>query len=427
MILDRKIVPPIHDAVTFDYKLPPMNEISLDNGVPVYWLNAGVQDVVQIDWMFKAGLWQEQKASVAQATAGLLKNGTLKYTAEQINESLEFYGAQLKVSAGNDFTTITLYSLTKHLPVLLPIVREVIMEATFPEHELGIYKQNTVQRLLINLRQCEFVANQRIDLLLFGEDHPYGRFSKKEGIEALTREDLVAFHKNNYNFADARIFMAGQVGDKEVKYLNDFFGKVATGKKIVNTGIFQVPAMTERVHHISNDPNGVQGAIRIGSLFPNRHHPDYTPFVVLNTLFGGYFGSRLMSNIREDKGYTYGIYSSLSPELNGGSFVIHTETGRDVVEKAIKEIYHEMDVLCNEAADEDELLLVKNYLLGGLLGDLDGPFSILQRWRTLILNGFTEDYFNNNVQIYKSVTAQELQALAQKYFNPKAYYEVVVI
>jgi zinc protease len=148
---------------------------------------------------------------------------------------------------------------------------------------------------------------------------------------------------------------------------------------------------------------------------------------VLNTLFGGYFGSRLMSNIREDKGYTYGIYSSLAPELNGGSITIHSETGTDVVEPAIKEIYKEMELLCNEAADEEELLLVKNYLLGGLLGDLDGPFSILQRWRSIILNGFDENYFNNNVHIYKTVTPAELQALAQKYYDPKDFYEVVVI
>ena len=149
--------------------------------------------------------------------------------------------------------------------------------------------------------------------------------------------------------------------------------------------------------------------------------------IVLNTIFGGYFGSRLMSNVREDKGYTYGIYSSISPEVNGGSMTIHTETGRDVVEMAIKEVYHEMDVLCNELVPDDELLLVKNYLLGGLLGDLDGPFSILQRWRTLILNGFKEDYFNNNINIYKTVSAKELQSLAQKYFNRQDFYEVVVI
>jgi predicted Zn-dependent peptidase len=190
---------------------------------------------------------------------------------------------------------------------------------------------------------------------------------------------------------------------------------------------FTLPAMQERVQRFSNDPNGVQGAIRLGRIFPNRHHPDYTPMVVLNTLFGGYFGSRLMSNIREEKGYTYGIHSSLIPELNGGSMLIQTETGRDVTELAVKEIYKEMETLCNEPADDEELLLVKNYLLGGILGDLDGPFSILQRWRSLLLSGFTEEQFNNNINIYKTITAKELQALANKYYDPNQFYEIVVI
>ena len=427
MVLDRKALPAIHDAVEFEYNLPPINADKLDNGLPLYWLNAGVQDVVQIDWVFPAGLWYEQKSSVAHATAGLLKNGTSRHTAEQIHEALEFYGAQLKVAASNDYATITLYTMTRHLEVLLPMVHEIITESTFPEDEVALHKRNAIQRLMVNLRQCEFVANQRIDALLFGEHHPYGRFSKKEVIEQLQREDLVAFYNAHYNLANAKIFMAGKVSEKDVKCLNDIFGKSPLQKSEADKQVFAAPPATEKVQRINNDPNGVQGAIRIGRLFPNRHHEDYTPMVVLNTLFGGYFGSRLMSNIREDKGYTYGIYSSLSPELNGGSFVIHTETGRDVVEQAIKEVYHEMEVLCNEEAPEDELMLVKNYLLGGLLGDLDGPFSILQRWRTLILNGFTEDYFNNNIRIYKSVTAKELQLLAQKYFNTKDFHEIVVI
>ncbi|MCW3120711.1 MAG: insulinase family protein [Flavipsychrobacter sp.] len=427
MALDRTAAPAIHDAVEFDYKLPPINKEQLDNGLPVYWLDAGVQDVVQVDWIFPAGLWYEQKASVAHATAGLLKNGTSKHTAEQIHEALEFYGAQLKINAGNDYATITLYSLTKHLPDLLPMVYEIITDATFPEHEVEIHKRNAIQRLLVNLRQCEFVANQHIDALLFGETHPYGRYSKRENIEALTREDLMTFYRNHYNLANAQIFTAGKISKKEVALINDIFGKTVLEKPPVVRAEFSDPDHSERIHKVNNDPNGVQGAIRIARLFPNRHHPDYSPMVVLNTLFGGYFGSRLMSNIREDKGYTYGIYSSLSPEINGGSMVIHTETGRDVVDNAIKEVYHEMEVLCNELVDDEELLLVKNYLLGGLLGDLDGPFSILQRWRTLILNGFTEEYFNNNIRIYKTVTAKELQLLAQKYYNTKDFYEVVVV
>ena len=427
MVLDRNVSPAIHDAVEFEYKLPPINKNKLDNGLPLYWLDAGVQDVVQVDWIFPAGLWYEQKPAVAHATAGLLKNGTTKHTAEQINEALEFYGAQLKVAAGNDYATVTLYALTKHLPVLLPMVLEIITEATFAESEVEIHKHNAIQRLLVNLRQCEFVANQKIDALLFGPDHPYGRCSKKENIEGLTQEDLVTFYRNHYTLSNVQMFMAGRISEKEVNCINEVFGKYSLEKTEIKERLFTGSVSPEKIHRIANDPNGVQGAVRIGRLFPNRHHPDYSPMVVLNTLFGGYFGSRLMSNIREDKGYTYGIYSSLSPEINGGSFVIHTETGRDVIEKAIKEIYHEMEVLCNEAATEDELLLVKNYLLGGLLGDLDGPFSILQRWRTLILNGFTEDYFNNNIRIYKTITPKELQALAQKYFGKDDFHEVVVI
>lgn len=427
MVLDRTKAPAIHDAIAFEYNLPPINTVKLDNGLPLHWLNAGVQDVVEIDWVFRAGLWYEQKQSVAQATAGLLKNGTSKHTAEQINEALEYYGAQLKVSAGNDFSLVTLHTLTRHLPSLLPMVHEILTDAVFPEQEVEIHKRNAIQRLLVNLRQCEFVANRKIDAMLFGEDHPYGRFSKKESIEALQREDLLTHYKNSYDLYTVQMFMAGKVGEKEVKYMNDVFGTVKLTPFQEKEPNFPIPNLPEKTAQIVNDPNGVQGAIRIGRIFPNRFDPDYAPLVVLNTLFGGYFGSRLMSNIREDKGYTYGIYSSLTPDAFSGSMVIHTETGRDVIEQAVKEVYKEMDLLRKTEAGEEELLLVKNYLLGGLLGDLDGPFSILHRWRTLILHGFGKDYFNNNIRIYKTITAKELRTLAEKYYDPKAFCEVVVV
>ncbi len=427
MTLNRTTAPHIHDAIDFEFKLPAINSTALRNGLPLYWIDAGVQEVAQIDWVFPAGIWYENDGSVAHAAAGLLKNGTSRHTSEQISEALEFYGAQLKVNPGNDLSTVTLYCLTKHLPSLLPMVYEILTDAIYPQHELEIYTNNVIQRLLVNLRQCEFVANQRIDATLFGENHPYGRFSKQEKIANLNRESLLSFYKRHYDLSRAKIFMGGKVGNKEVQLLNDIFGSYNSSAQPLQVPSFDVQSSTERIHHISNDPNGVQGAIRIGRLFPNRHHPDYSPMVVLNTLFGGYFGSRLMSNIREDKGYTYGIYSSMSPDFNGGSLVIQTETGRAVTEDAVKEIYKEMDLICAEKADDEEILLVKNYLLGSLLGDLDGPFSILARWRSLINNGFNENKFYENINIYKNITAGELRDLAGKYFNKKDYYEIVVI
>jgi predicted Zn-dependent peptidase len=427
--LDRRTPPLVHDAIEFEYNLPPINREKLRNGLPLYWLRAGVQDVVEIDWIFPAGVWHEPKPAVAHATAGLLKNGTTHRPAHEVHEVFESRGASLKVSAGDDWSSVTLYCLTKHLPDLLPVVREVIEEAAFPEDEVRLHKQNAIQRLMVSLRECEFVANQRIDALLFGEAHPYGRYSRREKIEAITREDLVQFHRDRYDLGRVQVFAGGAIGTKEVKLLDEVFGGAAL--KAQENGeeetTFSAPAPSDRVQRITNDPAGVQGAIRIGRLFPNRYHPDFAPMVVLNTLMGGYFGSRLMSNIREDKGYTYGIYSSLQPLIHGGSLIIHTEAGRDVCEAAVTEVWKELDLLKQEPADEDELLLVKNYLLGGLLGDLDGPFQLLSRWRSLILNGFEAERFDENIRMYKSITADALQKLAQRYYNREDFYEIVVV
>lgn len=428
MSLDRRTPPPIKDAVHFTYTLPPINTHTLQNGIPLYWFSGGVQDVVEVDWIFPAGSWQEEKPAVAQATAVLLKSGTKNRTSAEIAEAFEFYGAYLKAGAGPDWATLTLHCLTKHLDELLPIVHEILTEASFPESELALYKQTSVQKLLVNLRQCEFVANQKIDALLFGEAHPYGRFTRKEKIEAVTREDVVKHWYDCFDLSKARIFMAGKIDDAAVREVEKIFGSTKTGRGEEAVKTFSVAAPSERVHRVINDPTGVQGAIRIARPFPNRQHPDFAPMVVLNTVFGGYFGSRLMSNIREEKGYTYGIYSSLAPMQHGGSLTIHTEVGRDVAEDAVKEIWKEMDELCNELVDDEELLLVKNYLLGGLLGDLDGPFQVLARWRTIILNGFTAEQFDTNVAIYKSITAEEVQRLAKKYYSERNdWYEVVVI
>lgn len=426
-MLNRTKAPKIHDAIDFNYVLPPIHESSLQNGLPLYWLNAGVQDVIEIDWVFPAGIWFEQKPGVAQCTAALLKSGTTTRTAHEINEAFEYYGANLNVSCGNDFAILSLYTLTKHLDKLLPIVEDILMNAVFPEEELALYKKNAVQKLMVSLRQCEFVANQKIDAAIFGEEHPYGRYSKKENIEALTKEDLQHFFKSHYALANMHLFMSGNVGSKELASMDAVFGKaIITHQPLIQKTVTAHPS-SEKKQFILNDENGVQGAIRIGRSFINRHHEDFAPMVVLNTLFGGYFGSRLMSNIREDKGYTYGIYSAQSPFLNGGIFSIHTEVGRDVIENAVNEIYFEMDRLCREAVPEEELLLVKNYLLGNLLGDLDGPFHIIQRWRTLILNGFTVEHFNRNISIYKSIEAKDVQTLAQKYFVREDFHEIVVI
>jgi predicted Zn-dependent peptidase len=426
-MLDRTIAPPIQDAVSFDYHLQACNTETGHNGVPIYWLSAGTQDVVQVEWVFDAGLWEEQKPGVARATGALLKNGTTQKNALQINEALEFYGASLTATVTNDYTFVTLHALSKHLEVLLPIVREVLFQPSFPEKELDIYIRNTLQRLSIKLQKTDFVAHREIDAYLFGQQHPYGKFILPEDFQALTSEDLKNFHKQYYASRNCKIFLAGKIDQSHVRLVEEYFGREKWGVEAPRISLdYLLTPDAEKKHRLQITEKSVQGSIRLNRLFPKRNHPDFAPMVLLNTVFGGYFGSRLMANIREDKGYTYGIYSHIYSYKNNSAFMIATEAGAEVCEAAISEIYKEMDLLCREKIPEAELSLVKNYLLGNILGGLDGPFSLIQRWKSIILNGLPAQQFDKNIEIYKNVTAEELLILAQKYLLKEDYFELVV-
>ncbi len=423
--LDRKLAPHIKDAVDLDLRLRPYEKHVLNNGVDVYAVNAGAEDVLLIEWVFYAGNWFEKKNLVAASTNFLLKNGTSAKNAFQLNEHFEYYGSYLNRSCYNETATITLHCLAKHLEALLPVVREMMVDAIFPEEEIRIYKQNMKQRLNVNMKKCDFVAGRLIDAYLFGEEHPYGKYTKFEDYDGVTRETLVDFYKNYYQDGKFIMFVAGKVPSNLYALLNQNFGDL--GNKPVEVFDIIRNSAEEKKYRVINDPQGVQGAIRMGTHFPNRHHPDFARTQVLNNLFGGFFGSRLMSNIREEKGYTYGIYSYLENHIQQSAWIISTEAGRDVCEATIVEVYKEMELLRNELVEDDELLLVRNYMMGSILGDLDGPFHIINRWKNIILNGLEEDYFYKQIETIRNVSAKELQELANKYLLPEKFYELVVI
>ncbi|MFZ1305652.1 MAG: pitrilysin family protein [Ferruginibacter sp.] len=425
--MNRKTAPLIKDAIEFNLELKPYQKFTLDNGVPVYTIDAGAQEVVQVEMVFYAGNWFEKQKSVAAAVNYLLKNGTSTKSAFEINEEFEYYGAYCNRSCFNETAVVSLSSLSKQLAAVLPVVRDMITDSVFSEAELDIYKQNSKQRIKVNLQKCDFVATRLIDAYVFGEAHPYGKYTNPEDLDALNSDLLKDFFKQYYLNGQCVIFVSGKLpADIEVQ-LNSAFGDLSL-KPFNNqlTTIIQSPA-TEKKYRIGNDPNGVQGAIRIARPFPNRHHPDFMKVMVLNTVFGGFFGSRLMSNIREDKGYTYGIHSYVQNHIHDSAWMISTEAGKDVCEATIEEVYKEMKLLREDLVDDEELLLVRNYLIGTILGDLDGPFQIMGRWKNLVLNNLDGDYFYRSIQTIKNISAEELRELSKKYLNPADFYEIVVI
>ncbi len=425
-MLDRKKAPSITDATDFKLTLKPYEHFTLDNGVPVYAINAGAQDVLQIEMVFYAGNFFEKNKSVAAATNHLLKNGTKNRTAFELNEAFEYYGASCSRACYSETAVLSLHTLTKHTSKLLPVMRDMLTEASFLKEELDIFVQNTKQRLSVNLQKCEFVAGRKIDQFLYGEYHPYGTFTAAADMDALDAEQLLAFYNKFYVNGECVIFTAGKLPEDFQKLVNDHFGDLNLRQPTYKVSHIKTTPADETKYRIQNDENAVQGAIRIAQPFPNRHHPDFKKVIVLNTVFGGFFGSRLMSNIREDKGYTYGIYSYLQNHMQESAWLISTEAGKDVAEATIEEVYKEMKLLRDKPIDAEELALVRNYMIGGILGDLDGPFHIIAKWKNIILNNLDEGYFYNSIAAVKETGPEELQALANKYLQPEKFYELIV-
>lgn len=425
-MLNRTNPPHIKDAIEFELELKPYEKFVLDNGIEVYAIDAGAQDVLQMEMVFYAGNSFEESNAVAATTSYMLKNGTSSKSAFELNEHFEYYGAYCNRTCQNETASISLHTLSKHLPVLLPVIKEMITDSIFPEEELSIYIQNSKQKLSVSLKKCDFVANRLIDAYLFGENHPYGKYITSADYDALTTAQLKEHFQQYYLNGHCIIFVAGKLPIDLFKVVNEQFGHltIKPGKQQITNNI--LPAVTKK-YRLTNDPKGVQGAIRIARDFPNRHHPDFMKMMVLNTVFGGFFGSRLMSNIREEKGYTYGIHSYVQNHFQDTALLISTEAGKDVTDATVEEIYKEMEILREELIDEEELLLVRNYLIGNILGDLDGPFHIIGRWKNIILNNLKEEYFYDSIKMIKTISAEELKTLANKYLQPADFYELIVI
>jgi zinc protease len=425
----RTAAPRIKDPVEFDIKLPPAQRHKLSNGVDVFAVDMGTEDTIMINWVFNAGNAFEEKKAVAAATNQLLKNGTSTRSAFELNEHFEYHGAYLNRSCYNETAEVSVHCLSKHLNVLLPAVADIFSNSVFPEKEIEIYAQNARQRLKVSLQKSEFVASRLIDAYLFGEQHPYGKYNELDDYSAITQSDLLSFYDTNYRKGHVVMFIAGKLPEGIIEELDRVFGSLpwSSLQSDIRNIAYPKARNPKRKHLVVNDEQGVQAAIRIAREFPNRHHPDFQKALILNNIFGGYFGSRLMANIREDKGYTYGIHSYIMNLVKETGWLISTEAGRDVSEATVKEIYNEMEQLREEEIDEEELHITKNYMIGTILGELDGPFQVAGRWKNLVLNGLDENYFYKGIQTIKTVTAEELRALADKYFDPAEFIEVVVV
>ncbi len=422
--LRRNIQPEINliDTIT----IPGPEKVVLSNGIPVYLVNSGTQDIIKIEFIFNAGNWFEDKPMVARFTNKMLKEGTQNFTSLEIDQKIDFYGAHLETSVDFDMAYVLLYSLNKHLENTLAVFAEVIKFPVFPERELAILIQNQKQEFIINNEKVRYLARRKFNEQIFGKTHPYGRLFETNDFDTITREHLAAFHQHHYRLENCKILVAGKIPKNMVELLNHYFGQKQDENPIIFTEpeISQFP-VNNRLFHIIKD-NAIQSAIRIGKVLFNKKHPDYLKLKVLNTVFGGYFGSRLMTNIREDKGYTYGIGSAIVSLQHSGFFSIASEVGAEVTRSAIDEIYNEIRILQQETIPETELNLVRNYMLGSFQRNVDGAFALSENIKSLLVYDLDQDFNREYIGIIKNITAEELRELAKQYLDIDSLTEIIV-
>lgn len=386
----------------------------LDNGIPVFSIDAGTQEVMKVELVFDAGTATADRILIASTTSKLLTAGTSRKTAAEIAETVDFYGAHLQAETSHDDCSLTLFTLSKHLQKTLPVLTEVYADAIFPEDEIATHLSKSQQEMLVNQEKVSYLGAKAFAAALFGENHPYGRSASVSDYDSITRNDVIAFYQSHILNGIKHILIAGKLNKNTIELLNNAFGK-ASRKEHANPNI-EITPQTSQTTHVEK-VGAVQNSIKIGRVLFNRKHADFIGLQVLSTVLGGYFGSRLMSNIREDKGYTYGIGAGIVSLKNSGYLSISTEVGADVCKPAINEIFKEIERLRKEPISINELDLVRNYMLGSILKSVDGPFAISDKWKTYLRYDLGMSSHNSLIKQIQTITPERLRELANIYFK----------
>jgi zinc protease len=422
MKMPDRIQPPLFQ---FDNRVSTeVTSVRLKNGIPVFMLEAGTEEIMRIEFVFRAGSSQEYIPLLASSTNMMLTEGTENFNSEELNNILDYYGIFLNLSAEKDSAGMIMYFLKKQVKKALELAAEILFRPVFPAREFSVLMNKRLRWYLINREKVQNIATDELLESVFGSRHPYGRQAKEEDFNNLIPPVLMDFHSKFYTPENLGIIISGRIHDKTTELLNKYFGEFHPVNNYIeetNNHLLGKPGMKVRIEK----QGAIQTAIRIGSSTIKKTDPDYPGLKFLNTLLGGYFGSRLMKNIREEKGYTYGIHSSVSSFRESGLLVISTEVGTEYTEKTVDEIYREISRLQIEPVKNEEIQVVRNYISGELLRMFNGPFALAESFKAVWQFGLDLTYYNIFAEKLDTISQDEIIRLANAYYNIDKLYEVI--
>ena len=416
--------PPLISEVR-SLRIPPIRQTTLANGIEVFVLQDAFAEYLRFDLVIDAGRNQELHPMTSKSAALLLSEGCEGMNGKQISDQFESKGSSLHIRSSLDHTFLSFISIEDHADVLLETVAKVVMTPTYAEEEVEKYKKRQSRKLDIELRKTEVVAYREMTSIIFGEDSPYGYNSTREMYRHLTKDDIAEFYIKCLRPGKKWMFLAGNIDDRLLHKIENLFGQLpnnAFTPEIITP--VHVNSLKQTAHF--DMPNSVQTSLRLFRPLFTRQHQDFPEMFLLSIVFGGYFGSHLMKNIREDEGLTYGIYASLDNLRHSGYFYISTETKHSNTSLVLKLIEEEMNKMSEQLCSEEELQMVKRYIAGQFLRMMDGPLNVIKVYRTLALDGLKSDFYDELLNRVWRCTAKNLQETAQSYLRPDQFSLVTV-
>lgn len=417
----QRIQPSLHPF--YPGSLPEIKSLSLRNNIPVFLIDAGTEDMIRIEFTFKAGMVKEYIPLLAASVNMMLTEGSMNYSAEELNRLIDFYGVFMNPLIDKDRAGIVVYLLNKHLEKVLELCREILFFPSFPEKELVNLMNKRLSRFHVNREKVQVLSLDQFFRSLYGNHHPYGRQIVESDFENITPAILKDFHTKHYTPENMAIIVSGKIPVNIPELLNLFSDKASPGNLYIEETENHILGEKRKKVRI-NKPGAVQTSIRIGSATINKRDPDYPGLKFLDAILGGYFGSRLMKNIREDKGYTYGIHSALSSLDLCGYKLISTEVGKKYTQKTIDEIRKEIILLQTVPVEKEELDVVRQFLSGEMVRMFDGPFALAESFRSVWEFGLDNTYYIRLAEKIRTIGADEIMWLAQKYYKIDDLYEI---
>lgn len=420
MGIDRYKEPNTSDIYSISY--PKVEILKASNGIDVHVLRSDTENVIKIDLVFLAGT-RFAHPLVAQAAADLMTEATKHQNSETLSNIIESNGAYLYTDIHRDRVTLSLVVLERFFDNVIKTFCDVITSAAYDNSDIDNYITIQKQHLIYSLENSSTLANKRFSEMLFGEESPYGKVIKPADYDTLQRKQICEFYRKHYTAEGCYAVVSGNFSDQTFRHIMAVIESVRSGKEIENNPIIlALPKARENILK----PEVQQASIKLGELAINCTHADYHLFKIANTILGGYFGSRLMQVIREQKGLTYGIGSAVISLEQYGYWTIAGNVLLDKVEEVLQDINEQIEILKNTLIDEQELRMIKNYMQGDLLQHFDGIFSTSDTYKSLLGFGLDLSYYQQFHEQLLRVTAKEIRQTVNQYFHFEKATTVVI-